>query len=475
MSPAPRRTNRPVLATVMTTAALTHFDATMVAVALPRIRQGLGAGDAHLHWVVTAYLLAFGLVLLLGGRMGDVLGRRALCLTGQGAFLTGALIAATAPTVEVLITARALQGVGAGLLLPQGAALIQQMFVARDRGKAFAAMGVAISMATTIGPIFAGAFLSAVAGPESWRWLFAFYAPVSVIILILVARFYPGAPQPGTRRAGQLDLPGALLAGVMVTACLYPFLSEAATPLGQRPWFTIVFGLLAAVLLVRHLRARVSRYRPTIVDPALIRVPHYPVGAAVGALYFSGFTAVQVVLSLVLQEGSGMSPLAAAVLMAPWAVGNGIGAPFGGRAVVRRGRSVVIVGALLSALAVAVVALAVGTLEPSLLPYALIPAMTLGGIGTGLTIGPNLTVTLQHVEPDRAGGASALLQTGQRLGSALGTGVAVGVLFALLQRGYATAGALALGVCAVIIGACALLALVDVLRARRDGSVLGLD
>lgn len=475
MPPADRRSSRLILATVMTTAALTHVDATMVAIALPRIRQALDAGDGDVHWVVTAYLLAFGLVLLLGGRMGDVLGRRALCLMGQTVFLAGAIAAATAPAVEVLIAARVIQGIGAGLVLPQGAALIQLLFAPKERGRAFAAMGVAISLATTLGPVFSGAFLSAVPGAHSWRWLFIFYVPVSVLVLVLIARLYPGPTRTGGRRTAQLDLVGALLTGTAVSATLYPFLAEAATPLEQRPWLTVPVGLLAAVLLVRHIRTRAARHTPAIIDPALARTPHYAIGAGVGALYFSGFTAVQVVLSLVLQEGAGMSPLAAAALLAPWAVGNGIGAPIGGRAVVRYGRRVVVVGALTSTVAIATVALTVGWAEAAVLPYVLVPAMLLGGIGTGWTIGPNLAVTLQHVHPDRAGGASALIQTGQRLGSALGTGVAVGVLFALLPLGYPGAGASALALCAGMVGLSAAVALVDVLRTWRGGGDLSFD
>lgn len=469
MTDPPTRRRRLILLTVLTTASLTHFDATMVAVALPRIRQGLSAGDGQLHWVVTSYLLAFGLVLLLGGRMGDVLGRRTMCLTGQALFMAGALAAALAPSVEFLIAARVAQGIGAGFLLPQGAALIQQLFPPRQRGKAFASLGVAISIATSLGPVISGAFLSAAPGPESWRWLFVFYLPVSITILILVARLYPGAPDGTARIAARLDLLGALLAGTVVSAALYPFMAQAATPLTQRPWYTIALAVLAALLLARHIRARSSRHEPSIIDPALRAVPHYPIGAAVGALYFSGFVAVPVVLSLVLQEGLGLGPLVAAALIAPWSLGNGIGAPFGGRGVVRFGRRLVAVGAAVSAVAVIGAALAVGLTTWPMLPYVLAPAMLLGGIGTGLTIGPNLTVTLRYVDPIRAGGASALIQTTQRLGAALGTGMAVGVLFALLDRGYSAAGAWALAVSVGFMLTCGALALSDVILTRRRG------
>ena len=453
----------------MAAASLTHFDATMLAVALARIRTGLDASDAHLHWVITAYLLAFGLVLLLGGRMGDVIGRRTMCLVGQGVFLAGAILAATSPNAELLIVARTVQGVGAGLLMPQGAALIQQLFPAASRGKAFAAMGVAFSTATTIGPVLSGAFLHFVSGPQSWRWLFVLYIPISLTVLVGIWRLYPGPPDALTSVTRRIDLLGATLAGVMVVSLLYPFMSQGAVPWGQRPWFTVALGVVAGVLLTRHVRARTARHEQGIIDPKLWVVPDYPIGALVGALYFCGFTAVPVVLSLVLQEGHGLGPLATAALIAPWAVGNGIGAPFGGRAVVRWGRRVVIIGAFISAAAVIAVAAGVACVHPPGLAYVVVPAMLLGGIGTGLTIGPNLTVTLQHVDPVRAGGASAVIQTGQRLGSALGTGMAVGVLFAVLSSGYDTAGGLALTVSAGFLVACAVMALIDVLRSPSTG------
>lgn len=464
-APSARRPTRAIFATTVATAALTHMDATMVAVALPGIRQGLGADDAQLHAVVTAYLLAFGLVLLLAGRLGDVFGRRSVCLIGQSLFLLGAVAAALAPVAEVLVVARGLQGVGAGLLLPQGSALIQTLFEPVRRGRAFAAVGVAIAAATTIGPVLAGILLWAVPGPEAWRWLFLSYVPISPVLLLSMARLYPGAPArvPGGRR---VDLLGALLAATAVTALLFPLLAQADMPLGQRPWYTLPIGLLAAALLAWHVRSGARRGRPTIVDPALRRTRGYLTGVLVASLYFAGFTAVPVVLSLVLQEGRGLTPLGAGLLMAPWAVGNGLSAPIGGRWVVRRGRRVAATGALVSTVAIAAIAASVAWVGVEALPWMLMPAMLLGGIGAGLTIGPNLTITLRHVSPLRAGGAAALQQTGQRVGSAAGTAAAMGVLLAVLDLGHDVAGSLALGLSGAFVAASAVVAVTDVVRHR---------
>lgn len=462
--------SRTVLATVLATTALTHFDSTMVAIALPRIRIALGADDGQLHWVVTAYLLAFGLVLLLAGRLGDVVGRRAICLTGQGVFLAGAMTAAISPGIEVLILARVAQGLGAGLLLPQGAALIQSLVAPARRGRAFAALGVAISAATVVGPVVSGAFLSLVDHEAAWRLLFILGAPVSVVVLVLVTRHYPGAPEKLGRGAlRQVDLPGAALGAVAVGGLVYPLLAEASTPLSQRPWFTLPIGALMAVAVVLHVRARAVRGEAAIIDPGLRRLPGYLPGAAVSTLYFAGFTAVPVLLSLLLQESHGLSPLQSALLMAPWAVGNGLSAPWGGRRVAHRGRRVTAGGATITTLAVTTIAIGVGLLPPEDLAYLLAPAMFLGGIGSGLTIGPNLTVTLRHVEAARSGGASAVLQTGQRLSSAVGVGVSVGLLLALRDRGDGVAAAAGVGVSVLFILAAALVAVTDVVRSRGRG------
>lgn len=468
----PTLRRRAVLGTCLVSSAMTHLDATMVAVALPFIRVSLGASDRELHWVVTSYLLGFGLVLLLAGRLGDVLGRRTAYVVGTAVVLAGATGAAFAPSVEVLLVARTLHGLGAGLLLPQGGALIQNMFSPLTRGKAYAALGVSISAATTIGPVFAGVLLHLTGGGETWRLLFVVGMPVSIGVIVGAWRLFPGpldhrADRP---RWSRFDLVGALIAGVAVVTLLYPLLGEAQVPLSQRPWLVTPAGLVCGAVLFWHVRRRSRAGRESIVDPSLRRVPAYTYGASVSALFFSGFTGVTVILSLLLQEGMGLSPLLTAVALAPWAVGNAIGAPIGGRLVVHAGRRLVVGGATLTTVVLASLAWLVASVPPPRLVPWLVALMLLGGIGSGLTIGPNLTVTMSRVDPVRAGSASALMQTGQRLGSAAGMALTGSILFAGAQQSYAGAGGRALAAAAVLVAAAAAVALADVIRSHRSAA-----
>lgn len=413
---------RLVLLTCLVSSALTHLESTMVVVATPRLRTDLGADDAQVQWMVSSYLVAFALVLLPAGRLGDLLGRRTMYLVGQSCFLGAALLAVTASDPDVLVAARLVQGLGAGLLLPQGSAVIQTMVAGTARASAFAMLGVSISVATASGPLLAGGILQLSDAPGAWRWLFVVTAPLSVLVIVLAYRLFPR--RSGTRAWTRLDPLGTALAGVAFLGALWPLVGTG--PLSERPWWSLGITAVAGPLLVLQQRRR--QPGTGIVERSVLRLPQYAPGVLTASLFFAGSTAVPVVLALLLQEHYGFSALAAGAVTVPWALGNGLAAPWGGRWVVRSGRLTVATGATVTATALFVLtfALAVGP-AGQVAPWVA-AAMLIAGVGAGLTIGPNLSVTLARVPQENAGGASALMQTGHRLASAIGTTAAVSVL-----------------------------------------------
>ncbi|MGH3672561.1 MAG: MFS transporter, partial [Pseudonocardiaceae bacterium] len=148
------------------------LDVSIVNVALPSIQQGLGASVAQVQWVISGYALTFGLVLVAGGRLGDALGRRRMFLVALTAFVLSSALCGVAPTAGLLVAARLMQGISAGMLTPQNSGLIQVLFHGAERGKAFGIFGATVGLSTAVGPVLGGLILTAAGEQDGWRWVF---------------------------------------------------------------------------------------------------------------------------------------------------------------------------------------------------------------------------------------------------------------------------------------------------------------
>jgi MFS family permease len=200
------------------------LDVSIVNVALPSIERDLGATAGMAQWVVSGYSLAFGLVLVAAGRLGDTLGRRRMFLIALSAFVVTSALSGAAPTIGSLIVARLLQGVAGGMLVPQNSGLIQDLFRGSERGRAFGIMGSTIGVSTAAGPVIGGLILTAVSGHDNWRWVFYVNVPIGLIALVLAARLVPGVTSRRPSRV-HLDLIGSLLLGGGVLSLLLPLVN----------------------------------------------------------------------------------------------------------------------------------------------------------------------------------------------------------------------------------------------------------
>ena len=455
--PDPRRWR--VLAVSLVVGFMSLLDVTIVNVAVPSIRAGLETSTATIQWVVSGYALAFGMTLVAGGRLGDAHGRRRMMTIGLIGFVVSSAAVGLAPDAASIIVARLVQGASAGLLTPQNSGLIQQLFRGPERGRAFGMFGFTVAVASAAGPLIGGALIALLGEENGWRSLFLINVPIGLVALVLIRRLVPdndvGAE---AEKDPRVDLVGALLLGLAVLSVLYPLISlegGAGLPL---------VGLLAFPVLawafVRWERQTVRRERPPLLDVSLLRgLPGYANGLLVGTLYFTGFTGIFLVLSVHLQEGEGFSPLGAALLMTPFAVGAATTSPLAGKLVARIGRRVTLValGVMMTGTALAA---ALVTQPTERLWWTLAPAMLLAGIGGGGVISPNFTLTLAEVPPQMGGAAGGALQTGQRIGSALGA--------ALLMTVYQAVGTLA---SAPVAARAALLAALVVLSAAFAAAV----
>lgn len=415
--PDPRRWR--VLAVSLLVGFMSLLDVTIVNVAVPSIRSGLDTSTAAVQWVVSGYALAFGMTLVAGGRLGDAHGRRRMMVIGLVGFIASSAAVGLAPNATAIVVARLVQGASAGLLTPQNSGLIQQLFRGDERGRAFGMFGFTVAVASATGPLIGGLLIGLLGEENGWRSLFLINVPIGLVTLVMVLRLVPD--NPGGRDAEKdtrVDVPGALLLGLAVLAVLYPLISVE----GGARWPLVIVAAfpLLAWAFVRWEQHTVRLGRPPLLDVSLLRgLPGYANGLLVGTLYFTGFTGIFLVLSVHLQEGIGFSPLQAALLMTPFAVGAATTAPLAGRLVGRIGRRVTLLALSVMMTGTALAAWLV-TSPSDTLWWTLAPAMFLAGVGGGGVISPNFTLTLAQVPPRMGGAAGGALQTGQRIGSALG-------------------------------------------------------
>ncbi|MEU9386872.1 MFS transporter [Streptomyces sp. NPDC048279] len=424
------------------------LDTSIVNVALPSIEHGLGASDAAQSWVVSGYALTFGLALVPAGRLGDMRGRRQAFLIGLTVFTLASTACGLAASPDWLVVFRLIQGAAAGMVAPQTSGLIQQMFQGAERARAFGLLGSVIGVSTAVGPLAGGLIIDAVGTGDGWRWVFFVNLPIGVAALAAGLRLLPRFP-PSTGRREEFDPVGVVLLGGGVLALMLPLVQEQQWT-GRLKWALLPVGGLLLCLFWAWERRQGRLGRAPLVDLELFSLRSFTRGALISLSYFAGFTTVFFVLALFLQNAAGYSALASGLTVLPFAVSSAVGAALGGRLVVRHGRRLVVIG--LSAVAVGLLGIAaVAWLVPlEDLGWAAAVPMIIGGIGSGVTVPPNTTLTLTLVPVKRAGAAGGVLQTGQRVGSAAGIAVVGAVYFAHLANGGPATEALQLRLGAVL-------------------------
>jgi EmrB/QacA subfamily drug resistance transporter len=410
---------------------ITLLDVSIVNVALVSIGKDTGAGPAQLQWVVSGYALAFGMVPIIGGRLGDDRGRRRMLLIGIAGFVVTSAAAGVAPSTGVLIGARLLQGLAGGLINPQVSGLAQQLFPPAERGRAVGMIGAAVGIGTASGPVIGGSLI-ALGGPHlGWRLTFLINLPVGVTAFVLCWRWLPAVRPSGRHRP--LDLPGVALLALGMFGVLFPAVEYDASHDGR---LGLLLGPAAVVLagFVAWERGPARRGGHPLIDTKLFQIRSYAAGLGLAVLYFCAYTGLPLVLSLFLQDGLGYSALASGLTASAYAIGSAISAPVAGRLVPRLGRRL-LVGALLlfsaGVLGLLAVALTVlGSVPDNRVWLYLAGPLLLAGCGGGSVITPNQTLSLAEVDVRGGSTAGGMLQTAQRLGAAIGTAVLGAVFYA---------------------------------------------
>jgi EmrB/QacA subfamily drug resistance transporter len=432
------------------------LDVTVVNVALPSIGRKLGFAPADLQWVVSAYVLATGGLMLLGGRSADLLGRRAVLLTGMALFTGASLASGLAPTPAALIASRAGQGIGAALLSPAALSIITATYTGEQRATALSVWGALAGGGGAAGVLFGGMLTSWL----GWRSIFFINIPVGTIAGLLALRMVPAdTPRTGAVRA--LDLPGA--AALVSGLVLLVFAIREASTWGWGSSRTLAL-LAAGGVLLAVFAAIEGKARNPLVPPAIWRIRTLVSSATV----MLGVTAILIgtffLGSLFLQRVLGDSPIQTGLEFLPLLLVTGVATHIARELLGRVGARVLVVAGL--ALIAGGDLLLSGADVHSTYLSDLLPAFVLIGFGTGLTFAAITVTAMSEIKPERAGLASGLMTTGHELGAALGTAIISSIAFASGTGGFLTGyshGAIA---SAIIAGALALIALVAIPAVR---------
>lgn len=410
-TPAGRRWS--LLGVVALAQLLVALDATIVSIALPSAQRALQASDAERQWVVTAYTLAFGCLLLVGGRIADAVGRKRALLAGLAGFAIASTAGGAAPVLPLLVAARALQGAFAALLAPTALSLLAVTFTEpRERARAFAVYGTIAGTGAVAGLLLGGVLTQF----ADWRWCLYVNVPIAAAAaaggwLLL------GGPEPGGRGRRRLDVPRALLAGAGLAA-LIAACSEAVTEgWGSRTvvGLLVLSGLLLATFLVRDARAASPLLPPRIVRHRARGGVYITVALAVAGM-FGAFLLLTYHLQAVLgytplEAGLAFLPMTVASQATSWAIASRL-MPF------VPPRVLMAPGALAAAAGMGVLALAQA--NGGYISHVL-PAEVLLGAGISCVMVPAFSTATLGIDPREAGAASAIVNAAQQLGGSLGT------------------------------------------------------
>ncbi|MCH5677789.1 MFS transporter [Streptomyces gilvus] len=451
-TPTAYRWRWPALAALLLGEAMNLLDATIVQVAAPKIHADLGGSVSDIQWFTTAYTLPFAVLLITGGRLGDIAGRKRLFVIGVTAFMVASAACAAAPTVGLLIAFRVVQGAAAAMIIPQTIGLIKTMFSGPEMSKALGSIGPVMGLAAVCGPVLGGVLTHADLFGSSWRAAFLVNVPVSLVVLTISPRLMDNrAPQRPS-----LDLTGTLLAMAGTGLVVHPLIGADLTALPGWSWAAIAAGLCLMVGFAVHQRGVAAAGRSPLVEPSLFAHRGFPAALVTSTSFFAVTNGLLTVIVLQLQLGLGTDALKTGLTLAPWSVGLAVASWVAGAHLVKRygqrlmslGLAVLLVGGL-GAIAVYHAA------DPHTYPTPLLFALGVVGLGAGLFSPAFFTIALKPLQPQEIGSAAGLLNAVQQLGATLGV-----ALLGSVYLGSAGGGGAAAAVYAVQVSIWVALALV---------------
>jgi EmrB/QacA subfamily drug resistance transporter len=405
------RAGRWVLAVAVLGSGMVFLDGTVVNVAVPDIGRDLGASTSSLQWILNGYLLTLASLILLGGSLGDRYGRRLVFVLGAGLFTAASLLCAAAPTAELLIGARLLQGVGGALLTPGSLAMIEASFRPTDRARAIGAWSGLGGVATALGPLLGGYLVQAV----SWRAIFLINLPLGIFVMVMATRHVPETRDPSAH--GHLDFAGAGLAGLGLAGTTYALIEAPGRGMSPLILATAVGGGLALVAFLL-----VERRSPNPMMPlSMFASTQFSAANGVTFVVYAALSGVFFLLVSFLQISLGYSPVEAgaaslpitALMLALSARSGALAQRIGARIPLTVGPLVIAAGMLLMT-----------RISPGDSYFtSVLPAVIVFGLGLTLVVAPVTATVLAAAAPERAGIASGINNAVSRVAGLLAVAV----------------------------------------------------
>lgn len=402
------------------------LDSTIVNIAIPSIQTNLGASYADIQWLIAGYSLAFAVLLITGGRMGDVFGYKKLFMIGVGGFTLASLLSGAAWNPEVLISARLIQGAMAALMVPQVMSLMQVIYKPAERAKVMGLFGALGGAAASLGPVIGGLLIHFNIADLDWRPIFLINVPVGIFALIAAYKYLPGGKSAHPLK---LDLTGTAIIIAALFLLVFPLIQ--GRELGWPDWAFAMMAAAVPVLIAFAFwqRRKERKDHSPLVAPVLFKTKSFITGLLVNIVFEGAMLGFFLPITLLLQAGLGYEVIIAALTGVPTAVGIGLAiAIFGQKLIPKLGRYALTVGTVVMAIGLGITYMVVKNQGLDVTPWEFIPGLLLTGIGMGLVMAPIFAVVLTDVDPKHAGSASGVLNAVQQLGGAIGIAL-IGVVF----------------------------------------------
>ncbi|WP_129306003.1 MFS transporter [Streptomyces sp. L2] len=404
---------------------IANVDFFIVNVAIPSLQSDMHATSAEIQLVAATFNIGLSAMLITGGRLGDLYGRRKVFAIGLALFTLSSVVCGIAPNMGELIVARAVQGAAAALVIPQVLGILTTAYTGKARVAAFNAYGITMGASAVFGQLIGGLLIKADIFGWDWRTIFLINLPIGAVVLLLSPKLVPESKAEG--HTG-LDWTGVVLVTAGLTAVVLPLVEGREQGWPTWTWECLVLAVPLLAVFWYTQRRKAARDKSPLVHPSLFEDRAFGVGVVSLLVFFAAMASFFLVLALYLQEGRGLSALQSGLLFMPLGLGFFIGCAQAPKAAAKLGKQVLTVGAVLQAVGNIALAVTAYELDSTGAVAWCIPAMVVAGFGMGFVVAPLASLVLEGVAPHHAAAASGVFSTAQEMGNAIGVAV-IGVVF----------------------------------------------
>ena len=414
------------------------LDTMVINIAIPSIQSSLHASTSAVEWTANAYILGMALFVITGGRLGDIWGRKKMFLFGMAGFTITSAVSGFAATINILIIARAIQGIMAAMMVPQVLSYIQVLFAPDERAAALGAFSGISGFGTVVGPIL-GAFLINMNIFElSWRSIFLINIPIGIFLFIAALIVLSESKSPNPLR---VDIPGTFMVMTSLILLLYPLIQ--GNNLGWPAWTytSMVFAVIVGILFILYEKHRIKLNESPLIAMNLFQFKSFTGGILVYTIFMVAMSGYFLVFTFYLQMGLGFSAINAALTALPFSLMIPVTATLSVMKLAPRyGRKVVVLGVVLCAIGIAGVELVLHGAGSSLTNWQLLPVLLIAGGGMGMLVSSLTDFSLSQIPGQDAGSASGILSMMQQVGSSIGIAVLGTIFFSFVGNASGTSG-----------------------------------